>query len=214
MANEIIHTDIVVDEEGNPVDPDNLDWSIGYTTTEEKFVKHVPATEGRPTLRHYEVNWIELDDGEKITIEDSYNSPWIKMIDDKNGTVDFIPQDGRDIVAIDFKEIIDDPGESAKEGYDVYESYAVWHLYTEEQLAEREAAQKAQEEQEKIEAQREEFLSTGPERLSDVEAKVNNAETNIETTDQKLTETEIRLSDTEVNVEDLTLMMAEMIGAF
>lgn len=188
---EFEYSDKVIDKEGHELDKETLDWSLGYVYPDRELIEHVPATEGRPTKRHYEVNWIQLDDGEKIIIEDSYNSPWFTMVNDQDGTIDLTPQDDHKIVAVDFKEIVDDWGEPARDAYNKYLEFSRWVWYTPEEL-------EAREEQKRIQQEKENFLSTGPDRLKTVENDVD--------------DTESRLTETELNVEDLTLLMAEMIG--
>lgn len=172
------------DPQGHELDPDTIDYSKGYTTTETRIISDNPAVEQKQEIYHFEVDTFYFEDGTSYKPE-STTDPHIRAVDDKQGVFEYIDQgEGKTLLGIDLKTVIDVPEVQARDRYYEVEYVDVYTPYTEEELEEQRI------EQEKS-AQRETFLESGPIRLDTAE---------------------VRIDTTETNVEDLTLMMAEMIG--
>ena len=152
------------DSQGHELDPDTIDYSKGYTTTETRIISDNPAVEYKQEVIHFEVDTFYFEDGTSYKPE-STEDPHIRVIDDKQGVFGYVDQgEGKTLLGIDLKTIIDEPEVQARDRYYEVEYVNVYTPYTEE-LAEQEAAKKENE-------TKQVFLTTGPERLNTTESNV------------------------------------------
>lgn len=156
------------DENDIEIEESQIDFELGHATVEEKVVQHHEAEPGREEKYHYEVNAFYFEDGTSLEIE-SQDDPHIKVVDPNAGVFEYVNLKGENKVlrGIDLKTIVDQEAIEPKDAWDEVEQFYRWHPFTEEEIAEREAAQQAA-------IRRNHFLETGPERLSVAETDVAN----------------------------------------
>ena len=155
----------ILNEEGFELNPDLINYDLGYLKSETKLIKHVDAQPEVEREFHYIVTTFYFEDGTRYDIV-SQDDPHIKVIDMNKGVFNYIDQgEGKTLRGIDLAEHEDIPYQEAKPAYDEYEIFERYILYTPEELAEREEAKLKDE-------IREHFIETGPERLSETEINV------------------------------------------
>lgn len=157
----------ILDEKDFELNPDEIDYELGYLTPDSIFIAHHEAEPEEPEVNHLEVTTFYFEDGSKLVV-DSPDDPHIITIDNKSGKFDYKNLPGekeKTVRGIDLKSVVDIPRKEAKEAWDETESIQRYILFTPEELAE----QKAQKEKQEREST---FLATGPERLDDAEVSV------------------------------------------
>ena len=182
----------IFDIDDNEIQEEDVDLELGYLTPDRKFKEHHDAIEGQDRQFHYTVKAFYFDDGTSYK-PTSESDPRIIIDDAQKGLFRYNPAKGevKKLRGIDLDEIEDAPAIAAQEAWDEYEDIQRYTLYTEEEIAEREAQKQREAEEAEKEAARQQFLDEGPARLE-------SAETSIE--------------ETNVTVEDLILTMADLIG--
>lgn len=155
----------ILDEEGFELNPDLIDYNLGYLQPEEKLIAHHDAQPEVEREFHYIVKTFYFEDGTKYQVK-SQDDPHIKVVDMDKGVFDYVDQgEGKVLRGIDLEEYEDVPQQEAKPEYNEYETFQRYILYTPEELAERaEAEHKAKIQQH--------FMETGPERLDETEINV------------------------------------------
>lgn len=156
----------ILNEQGVEITRTEIDYQLGYIKPDKLFVQYHEATEEQEEIYHYEVKTFYFDDGSKMMIE-SKDDPHVKVIDDQIGKFEYVDQgEGKTFRGADVHKVIDQEKVEAKEAYEEFEDIERYILFTEEELAEREA--------QRIEAERREnFLSFGPNRLDETETNLN-----------------------------------------
>lgn len=155
----------ILDEEGFELNPDLINYDLGYLKSEERLIKHYDAQPEVKREFHYIVKTFYFDDGTKYEVT-SQDDPHIKVIDMDKGVFDYVDQgEGKILRGIDLEEYEDVPHQEAKPAYDEYETFQRYILYTPEELKEREEAEKKAVIQQY-------FMETGPERLDETEINV------------------------------------------
>lgn len=155
------------DENDIEIDESQIDFNLGHVEMEERVIQHHEAEPGQEEVHHYEVNTFYFEDGTSLEIE-SQDDPHINAIDPDASRFEYVDQGENKILrGIDLKTIIDQEAIEPKDAWDEVEQFYRWHPFTEEEIAEREAAQQAA-------IRRNHFLETGPDRLNDTETTVEN----------------------------------------
>ena len=157
----------ILDENNQELLEEEVDYELGYLTSDKIFVEHHEEVLPKDEVWHYVVEVYYFEDGSKYSVTDE-NDPHIEKIDADKGVFGYVQQPGEEektVRGIDLKRVVDSEKVEGKEAYDEYEDIQRYKLYTEEELA---ANKKAKEEQE----QRENFLSTGPDRLDNAELDI------------------------------------------
>ena len=148
----------IYDEAGNEITEADVDTSKGHLDQDKKFIAHHDAVEAVEEVKHYRVKTVYFEDATSIDLEGDNTDPHLVVIDDKQGSFEYI-DDTKDMVrGMDIEEVIDVEKQEAKEAYDEYEDIKVYKLYTEEELKQR------QEAEEKMKKQQE-FMENGPDQL-------------------------------------------------
>lgn len=162
-------TEVFIDESGNIIPESERDYyeELGYWTLEEKQGEYHEGREQILEEYHYEVVTVYFSDGSIYNPVE--NDPHIKIIDSKYGLFEYQfledEEQNKKVVHFDIKKIIDTPYSPPTLGW--YETIYthIYHLYTPEEIEQREK----QEEQRK---KQEELLSTGADRLNLLEMDI------------------------------------------
>lgn len=160
-----INNDRILDSEGFELNPDLINYDLGYLKNETILIKHYDAQPSIERQFHYIVKTFYFQDGTRYDVT-SQDDPHIKAIDINKGLFDYIDQgEGKVLLGIDLEEYQDVAAQEEKSAYNEYEYIQRYVLYTPEELKEQ------KERQEAIDIQNH-FLDTGPERLDETEINV------------------------------------------
>ncbi len=117
----------IFDEQGQELDLENIDLSLGYLKNEKLFLQHSPR------ITHYKVNCFIFDDNSHYYPVDE-NDSHIKVINAEKGQFDYIPDkdETRVLKGAAIGLVVD------KEAEDIYEDIQRYILYREDELELRE----------------------------------------------------------------------------
>lgn len=146
---------IYIDDNGNEITEDQLDFEKGTLIEEQRFVKHHDAQEAVSEKGHYAVDKVYTDIG-VIDINGDETDSRIEIVDAENSLFNYIGEG--EATGMDVIYIIDTPQQKAHDAYDEYETVYRYHIYTDEELSEQEAQRQRQENLQN-------FFDTGAETL-------------------------------------------------
>lgn len=172
----------ILDEAGNVISMDDVDFETGYLSQESTLKKHHDAIEAVEEQSHMWPTRYYFSDGSEYIVNMDETDPHVGPLD-KWGRFTFVPQTveeqnaDRDYWGADVIKVIDVPAVEAHDAWDEYTYFQRYHKYTQEELEERAAAKKKTEKQSK-------FMEEGPDQLE---------------------------SNTS-SIDDLTVLISEMVG--
>lgn len=146
---------IYIDDNGNEITKDQIDYDKGTLTEEQRFVKHHDAQEAVPEKGHYAVDTVYTTNG-IVNINGDETDSRIEIVDAENSLFNYIGEG--EAVGMDVIYIIDTPKKEAHDAYDEYETVYRYHIYTDEEL-------NKQEEQRQRQEKLQNFLDTGADTL-------------------------------------------------
>ena len=146
----------IFDVNGNELREEDIDLEAGYLTPDRKFVRHHDAVEGQERQAHYTVSAFYFEDGTKYEPQ-SEDDPHIHVDDAKAGLFSYndVEGTGKKLRGIDLKEIEDSPAIPAQEAWDEYEDIQIYHIYTPEEIEQRERKAEEQRRIQQEQAQKE-----------------------------------------------------------
>ena len=202
----------------NELSEEELDFENGYCEDDKIFIQHHDAIPAEPRKIHYAVNAVYFEDGSSYQVSGE-DDPRIVADDASLGRFHFHFLDGeepKEVRGMDLYEVEDSPEVEAVKAWDEYEDIQRYKLYTPEEKA-------AKEEADRVIREREEVLATGAARLAELEQLIEDHKTEILNTAISIENTEFDLLDTRKTIyrdlnettaamEDLTLCMADLLG--
>lgn len=177
----------IFNETGQEIQETEIDYELGYTVPDKKFIKHHDATPEIPAIQHYEVSCFWFKDGTSLNVSELGNKdPHVKVIDEKRGIFEYVDQgENQTAFGTDMSIVIDKPAIPAVDAWDEYEDILLYKKYTPEELTERKKQKEKAEKQQR-------FMEEGPDIL-----KATTQTTNENTT----------------SIDDINLLIADLIGA-
>jgi hypothetical protein len=146
---------IYIDDNGNEITKDQLDFEKGALIEEQRFVKHHDVQEAVSEKGHYAVDKVYTDIG-IIDINGDETDSRIEIVDAENSLFNYIGEG--EAIGMDVIYIIDTPQQEAHDAYDEYETVYRYHVYTDEELDEQEKHRQRQDDLQ-------DFFDTGVETL-------------------------------------------------
>lgn len=151
----------ILNEEGQELNEQELDFSLGHLKEDKIFIKSHPAVQGQLETYHYKVDTFYFSDGSHMDIVDE-DDPHVKIVDAQAGQFEYIDQgEGLEFKGASVSKVIDQEQVDAMNAWDEFEDIQRFIPFTDEELQERQKRQKLAEKQEK-------FLQEGPEMLEDL----------------------------------------------
>lgn len=168
----------ILNEQNVEIQPEDVDYNLGYLVDDKVFVQHHDAIEAVQEEGHYYPITFYFEDGSSYNIQgEGESDPRVHINEDKI-TFTYVPQEGEGnkiVEGTDVRWIIDVSAIEAQEAYDEYEDIKRYKLYTEEELKERAEAETAAEIQKTQQKQMISFMSlaAAPMALSLTDEEVN-----------------------------------------
>lgn len=160
----------ILDENDKELTESQVDLSVGYLTYEQIFKEHHDAVGAVDEQGHYYPSAFYFTDGSKYVVDgENENDPHVAAVDGQGTNFKYVASDGeapRTCRGCDIRYIVDTKRQEAKDAYDEMEDIQRYKLYTEQELADKKAA----EEKEKVET---DFMENGPSRLTSVETDLS-----------------------------------------
>lgn len=130
----------IVDENDVEIQESDVDLEKGYVINDRIFVQHHDAVEGKDAVVHYEAKTFYFEDGSSLDVAGN-TDPHVEVVDEKQGIFNYVDVDGSGKVyhGLDLTTVEDEPAVQPKDAYDEYEDVRRYVLYTEQELAAREA---------------------------------------------------------------------------
>lgn len=139
----------------------DADRAKGYVKADRRIVAHHDAVEEQAEVYRYTVGAFYFTDGTSYK-PISADDPHIEVVDDKKGIFNYVDQgEEKECRGIDVVKLVESEYVAPREAYDEYEDIYRYILYTDEELAAREAAEKKQR---AIDT----FLDEGPTQIEDL----------------------------------------------
>lgn len=154
-----------LDVDGNEINEADIDLEKGRIQSEQLFVKHHDEIEAKSEVVHYSVSKFYFEDGTELEVSGN-DDPHVKVIDEKEGIFQYVDcGEGKIYFGADLNSVVDEEQVDPKEAWDEYETIYRYTLYTDEELAEKKAAQEAMQKQQ-------EFIENGPDKLDSTASSV------------------------------------------
>lgn len=154
-----------LDAYDNEISVDDCDLEKGSLKYEQLFVKHHDAIEAKSEIVHYKVSKFYFEDGTELEVSGN-DDPHVKVIDEKEGIFQYVDcGEGKIYFGADLDSVVDEEQVDPKEAWDEYETIYRYTPYTDEELAEKKAAQEAMQ-------KHQDFIENGPDKLDSTASSV------------------------------------------